>query len=141
MLRECSLAAAAAMAASLFVFMGCDSDPASLLGEPEPEQQAGQEGPYYCGGIGGLVCPEGYTCTDNAFDGCDTAHGGADCLGFCVPEEECDTDARGYMSLDPSFCAKVLIRCAPGFAPFADECGCGCEPRAICGPECERDER
>ncbi len=37
-----------------------------------------------CGGFAGLACPSGYSkCVDNPNDGCDPAHGGADCPGIC----------------------------------------------------------
>ena len=36
-----------------------------------------------CGGIAGFACEEGYTCVDRPGDGCDPAHGGADCTGIC----------------------------------------------------------
>ncbi|WP_339133359.1 MAG: Kazal-type serine protease inhibitor domain-containing protein [Candidatus Electrothrix sp. GW3-4] len=36
-----------------------------------------------CGGIAGLLCPEGMECVDDPSDDCDPAHGGADCLGIC----------------------------------------------------------
>lgn len=36
-----------------------------------------------CGGFGNLGCPVGLSCTDNPFDACDPAHGGADCGGLC----------------------------------------------------------
>jgi hypothetical protein len=38
-----------------------------------------------CGGIAGLVCPEGYKgCVDDPRDGCSPGAGGADCIGLCV---------------------------------------------------------
>jgi hypothetical protein len=41
--------------------------------------------PEFCGGIGNLPCPEGFTCVDDPLDDCDPATGGADCGGICRP--------------------------------------------------------
>lgn len=38
----------------------------------------------FCGGIAGIACPGLGTCTDNPFDSCDPATGGADCGGQCA---------------------------------------------------------
>jgi hypothetical protein len=45
-------------------------------GECSGEQQA-------CGGIAGLMCPDGMLCYDVPDDGCDPSKGGADCMGIC----------------------------------------------------------
>ncbi|PHH74607.1 hypothetical protein CDD82_4868 [Ophiocordyceps australis] len=37
-----------------------------------------------CAGFGGLACPRGLRCYDFPNDGCDPAHGGADCIGVCL---------------------------------------------------------
>ncbi len=38
-----------------------------------------------CGGIAGLLCPDGLTCIDDPRDDCDPNANGADCSGICVP--------------------------------------------------------
>jgi hypothetical protein len=38
-----------------------------------------------CGGLAGLVCPDGQECVDVPDDTCDPATGGADCIGVCHP--------------------------------------------------------
>ena len=37
----------------------------------------------FCGGFGGIQCPDGFVCVDDPDDGCDPANGGADCGGVC----------------------------------------------------------
>lgn len=40
--------------------------------------------PLTCGGIAGIICPDGQTCVDDPDDDCDPARGGADCPGICI---------------------------------------------------------
>jgi hypothetical protein len=40
--------------------------------------------PIFCGGIAGILCPEGMKCVDWPEDDCDPDAGGADCIGMCV---------------------------------------------------------
>ena len=47
-----------------------------------PTASAAPKG-QFCGGIGGIPCPEGFRCVDVPGDGCDPQHGGADCPGIC----------------------------------------------------------
>lgn len=71
----------------------------------------------FCGGIAGIPCPSGYVCVDNPRDGCDPAHGGADCGGICVRK--------------PNPCAR--IRCASGTV-CCRRCGGICLPADVpCG--------
>ncbi len=50
------------------------------------------KGTLTCGGIQGLLCPEGFTCVDDPTDDCDPATGDADCLGVCQPACQSDAD-------------------------------------------------
>jgi hypothetical protein len=75
-------------------------------------------GKRVCGGIAGLPCPKGFVCSDNPQDGCDPAHGGADCGGICVRKRK-----------NP--CAR--IRCAAGTV-CCPRCGGMClSPDVPCG--------
>ena len=38
----------------------------------------------FCGGFGGIQCPDDLTCVDDPRDDCDPERGGADCGGICV---------------------------------------------------------
>jgi len=40
--------------------------------------------PQMCGGIAGILCPEGKVCIDDPDDDCDPDKGGADCPGICI---------------------------------------------------------
>jgi len=109
-----------------------------LLGTACGEAQAEEEKTgAFCGGIAGLPCPEGYACVDDPADTCDPAQGGADCGGICMEEGEdagtpsqCpgDSPSRRYVSQDPEKCAAIRFFCDPGYQPFFNDCGCGCEP-------------
>jgi hypothetical protein len=100
-----------------------------------PCPKPGPQDPIYCGGIAGLECPAGLLCIDDPHDDCDPEQGGADCLGLCVKPlaepkpEDCDYDdpTRNYVSDSPQECQLILFTCVEGWAPFFDECGCGCE--------------
>jgi hypothetical protein len=85
----------------------------------------------FCGGIAGIACPEGLVCVDDPSDSCDPEQGGADCGGICVKpkKDSCKKKdpIRIYVSRDPKECAYIRFQCLPGFTPFFDECGCGCE--------------
>ncbi|HET6582001.1 MAG TPA: hypothetical protein VFG69_01115 [Nannocystaceae bacterium] len=63
----------------------------------------------FCGGFGGIPCPDGKECIDDPNDDCDPNKGGADCGGICVDGPECP----------PVFCA---LFCENGFE--TDENGC-----------------
>ena len=39
--------------------------------------------PQACGGIAGIMCPDGQTCIDDPSDTCDPTQGGTDCPGIC----------------------------------------------------------
>src|SRR5688500_9538844 len=105
---------------------------------------AGAELRTFCGGIAGFACPEGFVCVDDPRDDCDPREGGADCGGVCrrEPRGLCHRDRdRIYISRDPDECARIRFFCEPGFQPFSDRCGCGCEPAPLepcgtvtCGP-------
>jgi hypothetical protein len=71
-----------------------------------------------CGGIAGIRCPGNAQCVDDPSDGCDPAHGGADCGGIC----ECNATTQRV--------------CPPGshFDPSAAVCGCAPDPGGVtCG--------
>ncbi len=49
----------------------------------------------FCGGIAGFACSDPTEqCVDNPSDGCDPAHGGADCGGICMPPPPPPADCR-----------------------------------------------
>jgi hypothetical protein len=55
-----------------------------------------------CGGIAGRPCDAGMSCVDDPADGCDPAHGGADCGGLCKPAP---TDCRTSGCATGSYCS------------------------------------
>lgn len=85
-----------------------------------------------CGGIAGMVCPDGMTCVDDPSDSCDPANDGADCIGTCKqyvePGGVCDVSRDSYY-IDTNFemCASIRFLYEPGYSFFADDCGCGCK--------------
>ncbi|HEX5748652.1 MAG TPA: hypothetical protein VFZ09_20600 [Archangium sp.] len=93
--------------------------------------QAGEVQGDFCGGIAGIPCAEGYACVDDPRDDCDPDRGGADCGGICrrMNPVACTGHERGmkYVSRDPAQCAAIRFTCKEGFAPFFNECGCGCQ--------------
>jgi hypothetical protein len=115
------LAPSVSLALLAFLANGCTSD---VVGSEEELRQR-------CGGIQGLVCPEGYTCIDDPRDGCDPAGGGADCGGICrrARRTRCDYNAPGKVYYGQSLdeCSRIRFACAPGTEYFADDCGCGCQ--------------
>jgi hypothetical protein len=85
--------------------------------------------------------PEGGTCEYEggiyqagesfpSIDGCNTCSCGEDGLVACT-ERACLCDAedpdRSYVSTDREVCNATTFLCAPGWVPFFDSCGCGCE--------------
>ena len=64
--------------------------------------------PEFCGGIGNLPCPEGFTCVDDPRDDCDPESGGRDCGGICRPT--CGTTVCGS---DEFCCNESCGICAP----------------------------
>lgn len=113
---------------------------AACLGEADAQEPPLQQPPEekagaFCGGLAAVPCAEGYTCADDPTDSCDPANHGADCGGICVkegeapPPPECleEYPRRHYVSRDPEQCAAIRFRCDPGYQPFFNDCGCGCE--------------
>jgi hypothetical protein len=48
-----------------------------------PQASAARPGGQFCGGIQGILCPEGLVCVDDPRDDCNPKTGGADCSGIC----------------------------------------------------------
>ncbi len=68
-----------------------------------------EEETIFCGGFGGIECPDGLECVDDPSDDCNPASGGADCGGICVEPEGCE----------PVLCE---LFCSNGFK--TDDAGC-----------------
>jgi len=93
-----------------------------------------------CGGLAGKACPGAGTCTDDPYDGCDPAAGGADCPGICrCAAASASCPAGTVFNTDPAVCGCVTappdpcsaVLCAPG-----TQCTGGkCVP--VCGPVCD----
>lgn len=94
-----------------------------------------------CAGILALPCAGELVCVDDPDDDCDPEGDGADCPGICVaptgrarPEgstgasDACEVEGRVYVGTTWLVCARVEFGCAAPLVPFADACGCGCEP-------------
>ncbi|HLL02082.1 MAG TPA: hypothetical protein VK539_15935 [Myxococcaceae bacterium] len=120
------LACTAQADAAQFTSTETSSDPAT--GSPSGEGQ-------FCGGFGGIQCPEGLRCVDDPNDSCEPTEGGADCGGICAsadaerkaPKCERKEDPRlSYVSRDPEQCLAILFLCPEGSTQFFNECGCGC---------------
>ncbi len=65
-----------------------------------------------------------------SIDGCNTCSCSEGGLVACTERAcECDRDDpnRSYVSESPEQCAAITFICVPGFQPFFDACGCGCE--------------
>ena len=82
----------------------------------EPDSQP------FCGGIAALPCPGGGICED-APDGCDPEHGGADCGGICRCLQRALCIQGFEFDSSPGVCACVphvsespcaLVDCQPG---------------------------
>lgn len=56
----------------------------SLGGVTQTLHAATAPAPKVCGGFAGIPCGAGEVCIDDPSDGCDPAHGGADCPGICT---------------------------------------------------------
>lgn len=130
-----TVTAAMAVLLSAAALSACQRPSAPSGGEAPAGPGPLDAGPFFCGGIAGFQCPPGYVCADDPTDDCDPREGGADCIGICqAPAAGCLSHGnRDYLSFDPPECAAILFLCAPGHAPFFDECGCGCVPDP--GPE------
>jgi hypothetical protein len=95
-------------------------------------------GRRFCGGIAGIPCPKGFVCIDTPNDGCDPAHGGADCGGICVRTPRKNPCARIRCAAGTVCCRRCGGICLPEDVP------CGailCEPDpsnrcgdTVCGP-------
>jgi len=134
---------AGALAAALLAVLAA---PAASRGRGTPHNsrhaRAG-DGPTpvgrrFCGGIAGIPCPQGFVCRDNPRDGCDPAHGGADCGGICVRKRKKNPCARIRCAAGTVCCRRCGGLCLPSDVP------CGailCEPDPsnkcgdnVCGP-------
>ena len=60
---------------------------------------AGSPAAKSCGGFAGLPCGAGETCIDDPSDGCDPAHGGADCPGICTTAKPAKKSCGGFAGL------------------------------------------
>lgn len=70
-----------------------------------------REGYYCCNGLTNTCVPEGYMCTQ----------------GQPVRDRCGDQPGRWYAARDPAQCAVLRFYCEPGWQPFFNDCGCGCE--------------
>jgi hypothetical protein len=128
-------------AAAVGLLTACSAAPVDGgAGDATENEELGVNGHgQFCGGFGGLPCPDGYACVDDRSDSCDPSQGGADCGGVCVREKKpkrlkCQNDPdRVYVGTSAEECATIKFFCAEGVA-FADDCGCGCDTGATtCG--------
>jgi hypothetical protein len=87
-------------------------------------------GVTHCGGLAGLACPSGETCVDDPSDGCDPAHGGADCPGICVDSSQ-NRDAGATGGSCGGFAGTVC----PGGQDCVDDPSDNCDP-AHGGADC-----
>lgn len=75
----------------------------------------------FCGGFGGLECPDGFTCVDDPNDGCDPDNGGADCGGICVEEPQSCGGFAGLTCGEGQYCHyDAQLQC--GAADHLGEC-------------------
>lgn len=106
-----------------FGFSAC-----ALSEEDTGQAEQGVKQKIFCGGIASIQCPTGLECVDDPNDGCDPLSGGADCGGMCVrpSKKRCEHKPSEYVAYGEQ-CDYIRFFCGPGFEPFFDECGCGCE--------------
>ena len=82
---------------------------------------------WFCGGIAGVPCPDGYACVDDVGDSCDPAAAGADCTGVCVPIPSAGACAA-VLCVEGTYCCDV---CGEGTCvPLDQPC-----PQAFCAGE------
>jgi len=94
----------------------------------------------FCGGIAGIQCPGSGTCVDDPSDGCDPAHGGADCGGLCQCVQNVLCVRGSHFDSSPKVCACVpdagtscgSVTCAPGTVCCNASCGWGVPPGMAC---------
>jgi len=98
--------------------------------EPNPpEHRELQHLTPSCGGFPGTPCPQGQLCLDDPSDDCDPDNGGADCIGICVKQSQCEAASCDYNNPRKRYvlCSPIRFLCQPGEQAFFDACGCGCE--------------
>lgn len=66
------------------------------------------------------TCPEGY---GGALVDVGGACGMGKCCAVCPGQDDPDVS---YAASDPATCAALVVACADGWSPWANECGCGC---------------
>jgi hypothetical protein len=87
--------------------------------------------PRTCGGLLGAPCPDGWSCQDDAGDGCDPDQGGADCPGHCVPATSCPSTG---ILCTPECGPDGRLNGAPCQAGQLDPATCTCQPPGLpCG--------
>jgi hypothetical protein len=98
------------------------------------------DGGVFCGGIAGIACPGAGRCVDDPSDGCDPAHGGADCGGICQCIETALCVKGLHFDASPSVCACVAdtgescgdTTCGPGTYCCNASCGMCVKPGMAC---------
>jgi hypothetical protein len=92
---------------------GCDGKTygnacqAAAAGVSVAQQGACRPSGPSCGGIAGIRCPGAGQCVDDPSDGCDPAHGGADCGGVCVCEAGASCQPGFHFDSAAKVCACV----------------------------------
>ena len=91
--------------------------------------------PIFCGGIAGILCPDGLICIDNPNDYCDPMNGGADCGGLCiVPDipQSCTSNGlspcpygQTCFDLDQTDSCSLLSSCPGVCVSIPPPSGCG----------------
>ncbi len=74
---------------------------------------AGPPRPQFCGGIGNIACPEGFTCVDDPNDDCDPTTSGRDCGGICVQTSSTTICGPNVCGPDEFCCNESCGICAP----------------------------
>jgi hypothetical protein len=94
-----------------------------------PEPEVLQHLTRSCGGFPGTPCLEGELCLDDPSDDCDPDNGGADCIGICVKQSQCEATSCDDNNPSKRYvpCSPIRFLCQPGEQAFFDACGCGCE--------------
>lgn len=75
--------------------------------------------PPVCGGLSGKTCPGGLVCIDDSSDACDTARGGRDCMGICIPAQ---SEAGKGQSGGQSYGVVTSTLTTPSASPPASVC-------------------